>query len=57
LTQFIEHTLRTNNEAARLNLLRDQNYKKYCSEGTMQKEHIKGRVKLALKYLYNIDNE
>ena len=45
------------NEMARLNLLRDTDYRRYCSEGTMQTEHIKGRVNLALKNLYNIENE
>ena len=45
------------NEIARLNLLRDKDYRKYCSEGTMLTEHIKGRVNLALKHLYNIENE
>lgn len=49
--------IKSNNEAARLNLLRDSNYRKYCSEGTMQTDHIKGRVNLALKYLYNIGHE
>lgn len=47
----------TKNEDARLKLLKDPNYRKYCSEGTMQTEHIQGRVSLALKYLYNLDNE
>ena len=46
-----------NNEVARLELLRDVNFRKYCSEGTMQIEHIKGRINLALKYLYKIENE
>jgi uncharacterized protein with ParB-like and HNH nuclease domain len=45
------------NEEARLHLLRDQEYRKYCSQGTMQPEHIKGRVNLALKYLYKNEYE
>ncbi len=45
------------NEESRLKLLRNSTYRKYCSEGTMQTEHIKGRINLALKHLYNIDNE
>jgi uncharacterized protein with ParB-like and HNH nuclease domain len=45
------------NEPARLNLLRNTDYRKYCSEGTMHTEHIKGRVNLALMYLYNFENE
>lgn len=46
-----------NNENKRLNLLRDQDYRRFCSEGTMLIEHINGRVNLALKHLYNIGNE
>lgn len=45
------------NEPARLKLLQDPVYRNYCSEGTMQTEHIAGRIKLALKYLYKIDLE
>ena len=37
-------------EAARLQLLRDKDYRKYISEGTMQLEHINGRINLTLKY-------
>lgn len=44
-------------EQDRLKLLRDSDYRKYCSQGTMQPEHIKGRVNLALKYLFNVENE
>lgn len=44
-------------EEKRIELLRDTKFRKYISEGTMQIDHINGRVNLALKYLYNIDNE
>lgn len=44
-------------EEKRIELLRDSKFRKYISEGTMQIDHINGRVNLALKYLYNIDNE
>ena len=45
------------NESKRLRLLKDDKFRKYISEGTMQVEHIRGRINLALKYLYDIDNE
>lgn len=41
------------NEQKRLELLRDAEFRKYISEGTMQIEHINGRIDLALKHLYN----
>jgi hypothetical protein len=41
------------NEQKRLELLRDANFRQFISEGTMQIEHINGRIDLALKYLYN----
>ena len=42
------------NEARRIDLLKDPSFRKYISEGTMQTEHINGRVNLALSYLYDI---
>lgn len=44
----------TSNEQKRLNLLKDPTFRKYISEGTMQIEHINGRINLALNYLYGI---
>ncbi len=41
------------NEHKRLELLRDSDFRKFISEGTMQIEHINGRIDLALKHLYN----
>ncbi|MFN0729000.1 DUF262 domain-containing protein [Polaribacter gochangensis] len=41
------------NEQKRLELLRDLEFRKFISEGTMQIEHINGRIDLALKHLYN----
>lgn len=40
-------------EQKRLELLRDLEFRKFISEGTMQIEHINGRIDLALKHLYN----
>jgi len=42
-------------EEKRINLLKDASFRKYISEGTMQTEHINGRINLALKYLYNYE--
>lgn len=42
------------NEQKRLNLLKDPIFRKYISEGTMQTEHINGRINLALNYLYDL---
>lgn len=44
----------TSSETRRLNLLKDINFRKYISEGTMQTEHINGRINLALNYLYDL---
>ncbi len=41
-------------EANRLALLRDDKFREYSTQGTMQVEHINGRIELALKYLYNL---
>jgi len=41
------------NESNRLELLRDEKFREYSTQGTMQVEHINGRIELALKYLYN----
>ena len=40
-------------ESSRLELLRDDKFREYSTQGTMQVEHINGRIDLALKYLYN----
>ena len=42
------------NETNRLALLRDDKFREYSTQGTMQVEHINGRIELALKYLYNL---
>lgn len=42
-------------EDNRLELLRDEKFRQYSTQGTMQIEHIKGRVERALKILYNIE--
>ena len=42
------------NETNRLSLLRDEKFREYSTQGTMQVEHINGRIELALKYLYNL---
>ena len=48
----------TNNlEEKRLALLKNEEYKKYISEGTMQISHIHGRINLALNYLFDISYE
>jgi hypothetical protein len=41
-------------EENRLALLRDDKFREYSTQGTMQVEHINGRIELALKYLYNL---
>jgi uncharacterized protein with ParB-like and HNH nuclease domain len=46
-----------NLESKRLELLKDENYRKYISEGTMQIAHIHGRIRLTLNYLFDIDYE
>ncbi|MBS1689067.1 MAG: DUF262 domain-containing protein [Bacteroidetes bacterium] len=43
-----------NIESKRLQLLKDEKFREYSTQGTMKLEHINGRVKLALKYLYNL---
>lgn len=42
------------NETNRLALLRDEKFREYSTQGTMQIAHINGRIELALKYLYNL---
>lgn len=46
-----------NLEEKRLELLKDEDYKKFISEGTMQLGHIHGRIDLVLKYLFGIKYE
>jgi hypothetical protein len=42
-------------EQNRLELLRDEKFRQYSTQGTMQIEHIKGRIVKALKFLYNLE--
>lgn len=46
-----------NLEEKRIALLKDPNYRKFTSEGTMQISHIHGRINLALNYLFGINYE
>ncbi|GMQ30665.1 DUF262 domain-containing protein [Algoriphagus confluentis] len=57
LRQFGDQIPIHNLEEKRLALLKDEDYKKYISEGTMQISHIHGRINLALNYLFNISYE
>lgn len=42
-------------EEKRLLLLQDSNFRSFITEGTMQAESIQGRIKYALRYLYDIE--
>ena len=42
-------------EPKRIKLLKDKDYRKYISEGTMSVDHIQGRIKKALKIIYGMD--
>lgn len=46
-----------NLEEKRLALLKDPDYRKFTSEGTMQISHIHGRINLVLHYLFGISYE
>lgn len=46
-----------NLEVKRLALLKDEEYRIYISEGTMQISHIHGRINKALNYLFGISYE
>ncbi len=46
-----------NLEGKRLEMLKNPEFRKYSSEGTMLIEHIHGRINLALKYLFDISYE
>lgn len=46
-----------NLENKRLELLKDQEFRKFISEGTMQISHIHGRINKALNYLFGISYE
>jgi hypothetical protein len=46
-----------NLESKRLDLLKDPEFRKYTSEGTMQISHIHGRINKALNYLFGISYE
>lgn len=55
---FGEHKIPKDDlELKRLDLLKDNNYRKFISEGTMQLAHIRGRINLALYYLFGINHE
>jgi hypothetical protein len=43
-----------NIEDKRLELLKDDKFREFSTQGTMKIEHINGRINLALKYLYNL---
>lgn len=45
--------IRQSSEQKRLELLKNPDFRKFISEGTMQVEHINGRINLALSYLYD----
>lgn len=47
----------TDLEKKRLALLRNDDFKKYITEGTMQTSHIHGRFRVALQELYGLDYE
>lgn len=42
-------------EQNRLEMLKDEKFRQYSTQGTMQIEHIRGRVASALKFLYNLE--
>jgi hypothetical protein len=46
-----------NLESKRLELLKDPEFRKFISEGTMQISHIHGRINKALNYLFGISYE
>ncbi len=46
-----------NLEEKRLELLKNEDYKKYTTEGTMQIAHIHGRINLTLRYLFGLSYE
>jgi hypothetical protein len=46
-----------NLESKRLELLKDPEFRKYISEGTMQISHIHGRINKVLNYLFGISYE
>ncbi len=46
-----------NLEEKRIKLLKNEDYKKFISEGTMQISHIHGRINLALETLFDISYE
>lgn len=46
-----------NLEEKRLQLLKDEDYRKFISEGTMQISHIHGRINLTLNFLFGLSYE
>ena len=57
LNQLGDDIPKVNLEAKRLELLKNSDYRKYTSEGTMQIAHIHGRINLTLEYLFGIKYE
>lgn len=56
--RHFENNIPTENlESKRLELLKDPEFRKYISEGTMQISHIHGRINKALNYLFGISYE
>jgi hypothetical protein len=54
---FGDEIPKDNLESKRLDLLKDPEFRKYTSEGTMQISHIHGRINKALNYLFGISYE
>lgn len=46
-----------NLEDKRIALLKNEDYKTFITEGTMQISHIHGRINLALNFLFGLDYE
>jgi hypothetical protein len=57
LKRLGENIPKDNLELKRLELLKNSDFRKYTSEGTMQISHIHGRINLTLEYLFGISYE
>jgi len=55
--KFGDKIPKNNLEDKRIAMLKDESFRKFSSEGTMQIAHIHGRIDLALKYLFGISYE
>lgn len=44
-------------ESKRIALLQDEDFRMYTTEGTMDIEHVHGRINLTLKYMFNLSYE